>query len=598
MKRFKQVLTGFSLGLLLTSVGFAGGSETENAAKREKRSQKSVEIKVTPWGRTQAEIDAANSRVERSAEVQKELAGTRYRLLESNYIETEVKGKPAQIPTRFRVVFYDYTNDRTIVAESGFESNSPVAVKQEFYQPNPNNEEFAEAVRILEGDARFSNLLRGDRIRTFRPMPPVTVISGTTERLVNIGIEGLSDKTNNEVVSVSVKRAEVLRHANRAPETSAASPDACGISDASQTTTGRGTAGQYQLAITQGGNPLWSMLVIRPAASSGTMASGIEIRDVKFKGKSVMKRGHAPVLNVQYVPRPGEGTCGPYRDWQYEEGSFSAPSAGATYPNGANGGIAVLADGQIATTSLETGNDTGNFRGVAIYKQNDEVVMISEMEAGWYRYIMEWRFANDGTIRPRYGFGATIDSCVCYRHNHHVYWRFDMDVVNPNNKVFQMERGRKFLQPLATETMRVKSLQTNRSLLIQNATGDEAYMLVPNKTDGEAVFKNPETGVTTDFGRSDMWVLRYKNVAGGSNLQNEIDDGWSSIGGNCTTTSGSCININSFVNNESIANQDVVVWYGAHFVHADGQNLMNPDRNPQILSGLHVVGPDLRPVRW
>jgi hypothetical protein len=598
MKQFNRVLSVLGLGLILTTAGFSSVGGNESVPKREKRAQQKVEIKVTTWGRSQTEIDAANARIERSAAVQKELNGTRYRLLESSYIENETKGQPTQVPTQLRAVFYDYTNDRTIVAESGFDSATPVTVHQEFYQPNPNDEEFAEAVRVLQGDARFTALLRGDKVRAFRAMPPVTVLSGTTERLVNIGLDGLGDAANNEVVSVSIKRAEVIRYDNRAPDTSLANTGSCGIPSAGQGSTARGTAGQYQLSVFQDRTALWEMLVIRPAASSGTMASGIEIRDVKYKGKSVLKRGHAPVLNVLYIPRPGESTCGPYRDWQYNEGFFNAPATGATYPNGTSGGIAILADGQIATTSLESGVDSGNFRGVAIYRQNDEIVMVSEMDAGWYRYIMEWRFANDGTIRPRYGFGATNNGCVCYRHNHHVYWRFDFDIVNPVNKVFQVEKGRKFLQPVTTEMTRFKNIQTNRSLLIQNSTGDEAYMLVPNITDGDAIFKYPETGVTTDYGRSDLWVLRYKNVAGGSNLQNEIDDGWSSIGGNCTTTGGSCINITPFINNESVANQDVVVWYGAHFVHADGANLMNPDRSPSILSGTHVVGPDIRPVRW
>lgn len=597
MRRLNRVLVGLSLGLLTAAVGFANGGN-ETAPKREKRAQQKVDIKVSVWGRSQAEITAANSRVEKSAAVQNELSGTRYRLLESSYIENEDKSQPAKIPTELRVVFYDYTNDRTLVAQSGFDAASPVTVRQEFYQPNPNDEEFAEAVRILQGDARFTALLRADKVRAFRPMPPVTVLSGTTERLVNVGLNGLGDTINNEVVSVSLKRNEVIRYDSRAPETSLSNDGSCGIADAGQGTTPRGAAGQYQLNVSQNGNTLWEMLVIRPAASSGTMASGIEIRDVRYKGKSVLKRGHAPVLNVQYVPRSGEGSCGPYRDWQYSEGFFNAPAAGAIYPNGTTGGIAVLADGQIATTSLETGNDTGNFRGVAIYRQNDETVMVSEMNAGWYRYIMEWRFANDGTIRPRYGFGATNSSCVCYRHNHHVYWRFDFDIVNPTNKVFQVEKGRKFLQPITTELTRFKNIQTNRSLLVQNSTGDEAYMLVPNQTDGEAIFKNPETGATSDYGRSDLWVLRYKSVAGGTNFQNEIDDGWSSIGGDCTPTGGSCINITPFINNESVANQDVVVWYGAHFLHADGSNLLNPDRNPSILSGSHVVGPDIRPIRW
>jgi hypothetical protein len=286
-------------------------------------------------------------------------------------------------------------------------------------------------------------------------------------------------------------------------------------------------------------------------------------------------------LNVEYTP----ANCGPYRDWQYEEGAFQASDIGAINPAP---GIRVLADGQIATTALDTGNDTGNFRGVAIYRQDDETVMISEMNAGWYRYIMEWRFAADGTIRPRYGFGATNSGCVCYIHNHHVYWRLDFDVVSPTNKVFQVERGRKFLQPITNELTRLKSLSTNRSILVQNSTGDEAYMLVPNKTDG----------VADNFGRSDMWVLKYKNVVGGDNFQNEIDDGWDSVGGQCTTTGGSCINITPFLNDESVVNEDVVIWYGAHFIHSDGANLLDPDRSPTILSGSHVVGPDIRPVRW
>ena len=214
-----------------------------------------------------------------------------------------------------------------------------------------------------------------------------------------------------------------------------------------------------------------------------------------------------------------------------------------------------------------------------------EVVLITELQAGWYRYIHEWRFAPDGTIRPRYGFGATNNSCVCDVHNHHAYWRFDFDIVQPNNKVFQVERGRKFLRPIETEMSGNKNHQLKRSLLIQNAAGDEAYMLSPNLSDG----------VVDTYGVNDFWVLQYKNVVGGTNVQNEIDDGETCV--NCTNATGA-IHINSFLNAESTVNQDVVVWYGAHFIHNDGANLLDPDRYSNVLSGSHVVGPDLRPVRW
>jgi len=412
-------------------------------------------------------------------------------------------------------------------------------------------------------------------------MPPITVLEGTRERLVNVGVRGFEGSDADEIVGVSISRGVVVRYGQNAPRESLGAADGgtCGIPDSGQAPSGRGLAGQYQLAVTQGGSPLWEMLVIRPSASSGTKASGLEIRDVKYKGKSVLKRGHLPVLNVRYV----QGGCGPYRDWQYSEDYFSVPTTGVTYPNGTTGGIALLGDGQVATTSMESGNDTGNFRGVAIYKRGNETVLVTELDADWYRYIMEWGFAEDGTIRPRFGFGATQDGCVCNVHIHHAFWRFDFDIVNPTNKVFQVERGRKFLQPQTTEFTRLKSLQTNRSLLIQNSTGDEAYMLVPNKTDG----------VADDYGKSDMWVLRYKSVVGGSAFANELDDGYTGVGG-----SGTSINLTPFLNNESLVNQDSVVWYGAHFTHSDGANLLNPERSPLILNGTHVVGPDLRPIRW
>lgn len=578
LKKVSRVF--FGLGLLcclLASAAVAGG----NSTKRTKRSEQQLNIKVVAWGPTQEAFDAAKLRVERSAELQNLLKGAKYRLLEFSYVENENKALPTQPPTRFRAVFYNYTNDRSIVAESDFAGKEAIIVREEYYNPTPNDEEFSEAISILQQDKRFADALKNGTLKTFQPMPPTTVLDGTIERLVNVGLRSPSS-TQNEIVSISIKKSEVIRYPENSPPQSKSMAGSCGPSSAGQATTSQNTAGQYQMTVMDGANVLWEMLIIRPSASSGTRKSGIEVRDVKYKGKSVLKRGHVPVLNVQYTP----ATCGPYRDWQWQEDQFATPATGNTDPAP---GIRILADGQVATTALQTGNDTGNFRGVAIYKQNNgfgmEVVLITELQAGWYRYINEWRFAPDGTIRPRYGFGATNNSCVCDVHNHHAYWRFDFDIVTPNNKVFQVERGRKFLQPLATEIRMDKKPQTRRSLLIQNSTSDEAYMLVPNATDG----------VVDTFGANDFWVLQYKNVVGGTNVQNEIDDGETCV--NCTNTSGA-IRIAPFVNGESVVDQDVVVWYGAHFIHSDGQNLLDPDRYSMVISGSHVVGPDLRPVRW
>jgi len=136
---------------------------------------------------------------------------------------------------------------------------------------------------------------------------------------------------------------------------------------------------------------------------------------------------------------------------------------------------------------------------------------------------------------------------------------------------------------VATEMKQTRNVATNRGFLIQNSAGDEAYVIVPGSLDGPA----------DTFAVSDFWILRYKEVVGGTPVQNKIDDGF-----NQTTSQNAFIQIDPFISGESVVNQDLVVWYGGNFIHSDGANLLDPNRSPEVISGAHVVGPDLRPVRW
>lgn len=563
MKKFIRFVFGLCLGTIL----FAHANAAEDA--KSKKKQQAVQISVTAWGPTQADVDRAKARVEKSAAVREAMKGAKYRLISFNYIETDSKTRAPQPPTRFRVVFYDYTNDRTLVSEGDFAGTETVSVREYEFEPGVSAEELTDAFELIRRDAKFANFHRQQKLEIFEAMPPVSRLDG--ERLVNVGVRVLPDGENS-IVGVSFKNNRIVEYEGAAPPTSMASPEACGITSAGQTSTTNGTAGQYQLAVSSGGETLWEMLVVRPSASSGRTSerSGIDIRNVKYKGKSVLKRGHAPILNVQYVGN----LCGPYRDWQYAEGYFDAPTAGAVDPAP---GIRVLAEGQIAKTALDSGIDAGNFRGVAIYTENNETVMVTEMNAGWYRYIMEWRFAADGTIRPRYGFGATNSTCVCNPHNHHVYWRFDFDIVTPTNNIFQIARGGKIGRQINNEITYLKNSPTKpQYYIIQNTTGSEAYILAPNPSDATA----------DAYGKSDFWFLKYQAGAGGE--PGELDDA------NINTSA----NLDPWLNGESLVNQDAVVWYAAHFYHNDGQNIINPDRSGEILTGDHVVGPNLRPVNW
>ena len=558
---------GFSVALALPPVG-------DNVPKKKtKRSRPEVKISGFPLGPSRAALDTAVARLSASSSFQTTLGGSKYRVISSEYIDN---GTPT--PTRFRAVIYDYTNDRTYSATGDAADNHPVSLNEEAFQPGRSDDEFAEAASIVRSSTGLADSFASGGLSTYEPMPPITVLNGTIERLVNVGILSITGSVKHEIVGVSLKRGAVVHYPDGAPPSARAIEDVCG--PPANIPGGPNGSGQIQINITQGSTSLWQMLVSTPIGSSGTNGSGIELQNVKYRGKSVFKRAHVPILDVQYAGN----LCGPFRDWTNQQSAFSAPAAGATFPNvDINGGFIILADGQVATTVLETGDDGGNFRGVAIYRQNNETVMVTEMGAGWYRYIMEWRFADDGTIKPRFGFGAVADSCTCNIHFHHAYWRFDFDVVNSVNNVFQVERGRKFLQPITTEMSGIKNFATNKRILVQNASGDEAYMLIPNLSDGKA----------DAFAVADIWVLRAKPPTGDP-VTSEIDDGI--LLGQSADPS---IHISPWVNGESLVNQDVVVWYGAHFTHDDADfRALNSSRSGNIISGSHVVGPDLRPIRW
>ena len=65
---------------------------------------------------------------------------------------------------------------------------------------------------------------------------------------------------------------------------------------------------------------------------------------------------------------------------------------------------------------------------------------------------------------------------------------------------------------------------------------------------------------------------------------NEIDDGTVATGPPYEA------NIDAWVNGESVRDQDVVLWYGAHFTH-------DVAHEPPGTFG-DIVGPDVKRVRW
>src|SRR5262249_25784284 len=277
-------------------------------------------------------------------------------------------------------------------------------------------------------------------------------------------------------------------------------------------------------------NPVWTFCWIPPDASSGPDGSGIELRHVFYKGRRVFWKANMPVLNVQYDP----GGCGTFRDWFNQLSVFDANnvvSPGYAEPTTTP-----------KTTCDAPGTDPGTFRGVALQKLSDRVILTSVASAGWYRYIEKWTFHLDGTIEPRMGFSAVAAPCVNKAHTHHGYYRFDFDIDGFPNDMIQ--RRWFFFFWLTINPEATRNRETWRAL---DASG-RGYDVVPGPNDGPA----PDA-----WAGSDGWMLRYHF--------NEEDDGGATGG-----AMGNAQHITPFVNGESIDHQDVVLWYRVAVRHDMG----------------------------
>lgn len=185
------------------------------------------------------------------------------------------------------------------------------------------------------------------------------------------------------------------------------------------------------------GNPVWQMCWLRPGNSSGPRGSGLEIRNVWYRGKQVFKRAHAPMLFAEYRNGAG-GNC--YRDWKDQNSAFLA-NAAVQNQLGLGANVITSCDRSTHPTNFynicpfELGSPGGAtcFQGVAIQDLGDRVTLTTQYVAGWYLYSMRWTFHLDGTIEPLFGFGNSSGTYNNVTHWHHNYWRFDFDIDGAGN---------------------------------------------------------------------------------------------------------------------------------------------------------------------
>jgi hypothetical protein len=297
--------------------------------------------------------------------------------------------------------------------------------------------------------------------------------------------------------------------------------------------------------------------------------SGVELRQVEYRGVSVLHRAHVPIVNVAFDD--GEAA----RLWLDQESGFEAEGDDAVP------GFRVCASAP--ATVVERGDGGGAFRGVALWVDGDEVAVVSQLEAGWYRYVSEWRLAANGTIRPRLAVTAVRNPSTCRAHTHHAYWRLDFDVVGADDNRVQefnhptLEGQLAPWQTVRYEVKRPRDPAHERQWRVRAIRSAHGYAIVPG----------PHDGTADDFGAGDVWILAYHD--------DELEDGE----GFTTDPARARAQLDRFVSRELVERDDVVIWYGAHLRHADETGDDTGDETGDGTGdGIVRVGPDLEPFSW
>lgn len=291
-------------------------------------------------------------------------------------------------------------------------------------------------------------------------------------------------------------------------------------------------------------NPIWQMCWLGPNSSSGPRGSGLELRQVYYRGYLVANRIHAPMLFAEYTA----STC--YRDWKDQ----STPTLAHTSTHNTLG---VPPDpARLATTSCSVSNHPTNAYGICPHSQptgggfscssganviiedlGTHVRLVSQYRADWYMYDSRISFFPNGSIEPVFGFGNHNGTFNGTTHWHHNYWRFDFDIDGAPNTVAQNDVDQ------ANEFHAVRGAVGSTNWSVRNAATGRGYRLVPGAND----YNVPVNQSGRGFHNVDFMATLYQN--------NEFGD-------NPNYSLGDCgMNQNALVNGQSIANADVVLWY-------------------------------------
>ncbi len=272
-------------------------------------------------------------------------------------------------------------------------------------------------------------------------------------------------------------------------------------------------------------NPVWRLCWLRPSQSSGPRGSGLELRNVYYNGKLVLKRAHSPVLFAEYTT----STC--YRDWKDDDSNLLAePAMRNVLGTRTNFGPTTSCDRSASPTvsygscpfQLNPRVAADCFSGVAIEDRGDHVELTTQYNAAWYSYAARFRLFADGAIDPEFGFGNYDGTNNGITHWHHNYWRLDFDIDGADNDaVFEgnVLQSTEFAS-LRCNSSTIPACATERTWEVRDTVTGRGYRLMPTASD----YVTPTNESGRNFHVRDVLGTQYIAGEFGDRPNNSLGD--------------------------------------------------------------------------
>ena len=243
------------------------------------------------------------------------------------------------------------------------------------------------------------------------------------------------------------------------------------------------------------------------------------------------------------------------------------------------GGERIVFNGQPGLCKLRS-SDGEAYHTNSETRQQESVSLLSISQVGSYAYLVTWKFLDDGSIAPSIGAAGALqrsseDAGSPYgrelegvpnkswlSHTHNYYWRIDFDIGSNSNDDTVSEvsyrftedgRRERLVTPLLKEAARAVDPSTMTSWFIssesENMDQAPGYVIEPLHY-GHRLVRT----VTEPYTEFDFFVTRHNDCERFASENAKFNP-------DCAE------NVLEFVNDESLENEDIVVWHRISFHH-------------------------------